>query len=1175
MKLKLIRTIVMLSKYTVYGLLFQALFANFLLASSGTAQKSVSVREAVVSLNPGDFKIEEIFDLIENRSDYRFAMDNSDLKAVLEQSVQITGKERNLSDVLIKISKQSKLRFRQINDNITVKKIEEPWQATPDEVMVVVDVEVSGQIIDENGQGLPGASVVVKGGTHGTTSDLDGNFSITVDESAILIVSFVGYTSKEIPVGNSTQINVQLLPDSRQLSEIVVTAFGIEKEKKALGYATQELDGEGFTEARETNIVNKLAGKVAGVQVTNIPNGAGGSARVVIRGNSSIAGNDAPLYVVDGIPIDNQNTDPAHYASGGVDYGDGIGGINPDDVETLTVLKGPNAAALYGSRAANGVILITTKSGKSRKGIGVSINSNVTFDYLATLPTFQNKFTMGYDPDLPVLDSTTINGTRYAILDGRRWASWGPALEGQVVAHWADPTKTMTMNPQPIDNVEDFFDTGVTTTNTIALTGGNEKANIRFSVSDMHNKGLIPGSTFERQTLNLRGRANITDRLSIDSKVNYVHQKGHNRPELGASSANPMSAIIQLARHIELDDIKSYKDDQGNPIFYTNRMENPYWTINEIVNDDERNRIIGFVSLRYKLNDWLSIQARTGTDFYTDNRFTRRAIGTRSARTGSVSNYTWYITENNSDILLLGDKDLSDNFSLSFTLGANHLYAGREVTGASGTNLRTPGLYHINNANEVMPRYQKVERELNAVFGTAQIAYKNFLFLDVAGRNDWSSVLGINNYSFFYPSVSSSFAFTDAFEINSEVLTFGKIRAGYAEVGNGSDPYLTSIGYVNSIQTINGQGMASVQNRVPNPNLKNELTKSYEFGADMRFFSNRIGIDFTYYNASARNQILPVNISSATGFGTMVINAGEITNEGVELMLNATPIDLQNNFRWNVNFNFSKNKSKVVSLADGIETHELSRDRWGTIEARPGEDFGNIVGWVYKRNEKGEKLLDGMGSYQRDGNTTHILGNIQPDWLAGLTNQFSYKGVTVSALIDIKMGGEILSGTKYIQAARGTGRFTTDDVYKNEEGLWVGVADGVMENDYYVDDGSGNQVLHLAAGERSDIELPRWFLAGQWTRRDIIEEFVLDASYVSLREVTLEYSFPKSLLSKLPFTNVKLAVVGRNLAYLVEHMEGLGITPEAAFNTQSGSQGSESYTSPSTRSIGFNVKLDF
>ncbi|WP_422350980.1 SusC/RagA family TonB-linked outer membrane protein [Flagellimonas sp.] len=1034
---------------------------------------------------------------------------------------------------------------------------------------------VTGTVVDENGTPLPGVNIIVEGTTNGTLTDFDGNFEISVAQGGTLQVSYVGMKTKLVSVGASDVINVVLEEDTNQLDEVVVSALGLKRQKRAIGYATQELEGEGFTKARETNIVNSLAGKVAGVQVTNIPNGAGGSSRVVIRGNSSISGNDAPLYVVDGVPIDNQTTDRADYAAGGVDYGDGISGINPDDVESLTVLKGPNAAALYGARAANGVILITTKSGAFNQGLGISVNSNVTIDQLATLPTFQNQFMMGFDPDVPTNGTTVIDGVEYGILDGRRIASWGPALEGQLVADSTDPTRVIAMTAQPANNLESFFRTGVTLTNTVAVTGGNEKANLRVSVSDLKNEGLVPNSTYDRQTFNFRGKARINDKLSVDTKVNYIHHEGVNRPRAGASSSNMMSSFIQIARHVDLEDMKNYRNPDGSPRFYTPRFENPYWTINEVVNEDERDRIIGLVSLKYDMNDWLSIQARTGTDFYTDQRFERRAIGSVSARTGLVSNYTWHVKENNSDILFMANKDFSNNLSGSLNVGASRLHASREVTGSRGVGLRSPGLYFISNANEVTPRYDKVEREMNSVYMAGQLAYKNFLFLDVTARNDWSSVLGMNNYSFFYPSASTSFVFTDAFKMDSNFLNFGKLRAGYAEVGNDSDPYLTSYGYVNSIETINGQGQVGIQGRIPNPDLKNELTKSYEFGANLQFFNNRVGIDFTYYNSSTENQILPVNISSGTGFNSMVINAGEITNEGVELLFNVTPIKLNNGFQWDMTFNFAKNKSKVVSLVDGIDTHEMSRDRWGTIEARPGEDFGNIVGTYYKRNENGEKLLDAFGRYQRDGNNTRILGNIQPDWIGGLNNRFTYKGLTLSTLIDIKMGGNLLSGTKYIQAARGTGKFTTDGIYRNEEGLWVGISDGVLENDYYIDDGAGGQVLHLRAGEKSDIELPRHFLAGQWTRGDIIEEFVLDASYIMLREVSLEYALPKKWLRKTPFQTVRLAAVGRNLFYIEEHMQGLGITPESAFNTASGSQGSESYTAPSARSYGFNLNLTF
>ncbi|SHJ96675.1 TonB-linked outer membrane protein, SusC/RagA family [Pseudozobellia thermophila] len=1038
------------------------------------------------------------------------------------------------------------------------------------------DLTVAGVVTDMDGVPLPGVSIVEVGTVNGTQTDFDGSYSIEVAVGSELRFSYLGMKTETRTVQSSNVLNIKMQEDLNQLSEVIVTALGIEKSKKALGYSAQEIDGDAFSEARETNIASSLAGKVAGVQVSNIATGAGGSSRVVIRGNSSISGNDAPLYVVDGIPIDNQNIDPADYAAGGVDYGDGISGINPDDVESMTVLKGPNAAALYGARAANGVILITTKTGGSKKkGIGVTFNSNLTSETIATMPTYQNRFGIGYDPSFGASGTTIIDGKEYEVLDPNQWQSWGPELNGQIVADWEDPTKTFAMVPQPSDNIRNFFQSGFTATNTVSFSSGDEKANMRLSLSNLGNEGIIPGSTYDRQTINFRGFANVTDRFSIDAKVNYIHHKGVNRPGLAASSSNVMSVLIQMPRHIDLDRLKDYKDENGDPFNFTTAFENPYWTINELQNEDERDRVIGFVSMNYKFNDWLNVRARTGTDFYTDERFSRRAIGSRSARTGRVSNYTWHVKENNSDILFTAEDDLSENWSGSLSVGASRLYSKTEVTGALGQSLRVPELYHITNAEQITPRYDKVEREMQSVYAAGQLAYKNYLFLDLTARNDWSSVLGINNYSFFYPSVSTSFVFTDALKLNSNVFSFGKLRAGYAEVGNDSNPYLTTLGYVSNTQTVNGQGQAAIQTQIPNPNLKNELTRSYEFGTDMRFFKNRVGIDFTYYNSSTKNQILPVNISSGTGFNRMVINAGEIQNEGVELLFNVTPIQLKNSFQWDLTLNYAKNKSKVVSLADGIETHIMSQDRWGTIEARPGEDFGNIVGFYYKRNENGEKLLDEYGRYQRDGNNVKILGNIQPDWIAGITNRFSYKGFTLSTLIDIKMGGELLSGTKYIQAARGTGRFTTKGLRQNEDGVWVGVADGVMENDYYVDDGNGNQVLHLAAGERSDIELDRVNLYGMWTRADIIEEFVLDASYISLREINLGYSFSEKLLAKTPFTSARISLVGRNLLYLQEHMDGIGVTPEAAFSSESGSQGSESYTLPSTRSVGVNLNVAF
>ncbi len=1149
---------------------------TFLMVFSTVANTYSQIKK--FNLNVSDYAVNDVLSEIEDNSEFIFIYETGTIDPKLKKTINI--KEETIDKVLDLLFEGTEVVYKIEGRQVLLYKkgsglVSNPFFSNSMQQQKQEDKIITGKIIEEGGLGLPGASVVIKGTTKGTITDVDGNFTLKIpSDDVILEIRFVGYVTQEIPYKGQSVINITLEQDLTGIDEVVVTAFGISKEAKSLGYAAQKVKGEEFSEARETNIASSLAGRVAGVQVTNIATGAGGSSRVVIRGNSSIAGNDAPLYVVDGIPIDNQNLDPAQY-KGGVDYGDGISDINPDDVESMTVLKGPNAAALYGARAANGVILITTKSGKSRKGLGITINSNVTVDNIATAPTFQDKFATGYWSAFATKGTSIIDGVEYPILNNRAYQSWGPAIEGQLVVDWQDPTKVLKLVAQPADNVRNFFQNGYTATNTISFSGGDEKTTMRVSISDLRNKGIIPGSTFNRQSINFRGNTKITDKITIDAKVNYVHHEANNRPNVSASAANVVSPLLNIPRFIDFNRMKNYKDENGNPLNFSPKYENPYWTINEIKNEDERDRIIGFVSLKYDLTDWFSVQARSGTDFYTDERFSRKSKGTRSARTGSVSNYTWHVKENNSDILLFFNKDFSNNLSGTLTLGASHMRASREVTGARGVNLRTPGLYHISNAGEIIPRYAKVEREMNSVFAAGQLAYKDYLFLDVTGRNDWSSVLGMNNYSFFYPSATASFVFTDAFKIDSKTLTFGKVRLGYAEVGNDSNPYLTSFGYVGLTQTVNGRGQAEIQSRIPNPDLKNELTQSYEFGGDIRLFENRVGLDFTYYNSSTKNQILPVNISSATGFSTMVINAGEITNKGFELLVNATPVKLKNSLQWDVTFNFAKNKSKVVSLADGIETHEMSRDRWGTIEARAGEDFGNIVGFAYKRNEDGVKLLDAYGRYQRDGSNVKILGNIQPDWIAGLTNRFSFKGFTLSSLIDFKIGGELLSGTKYILAARGTGRFTAENIWKNDEGLWVGIADGVMENDYYVDDGSGNQVLHLAAGEKSDIELARLNLYGRWTRNDIIEEFVLDASYIMLREVNLSYALPRSILKKTPLASAKFSLVGRNLFYIKEHMQGIGITPEAAFSSASGAQGSESYTLPSTRSFGLNINLGF
>jgi TonB-linked SusC/RagA family outer membrane protein len=1015
---------------------------------------------------------------------------------------------------------------------------------------------VTGTVTDGDNQVLPGTTVLVKGTTTGTTSDVKGNYSLEIPDNAqALVFSFTGFTSQEIQLNGRSQIDVKLLPDANQLSEVVVTAFGIEREKKALGYSVQVVDGGKLTEARESNVANSLKGKVAGLHVNPSSGGPGGSSYVMIRGNSSLTGNGQPLYVVDGVPIDNQTLDGARVDSGR-DYGDGINNINPDDIENVSVLKGPAAASIYGARGSNGVIVITTKKGSRGKGIGVDVNSNITMEKPNVIPTQQNVWGGGYSGNYGSFGSKTVDGVAYSTWPSWLADSWGGKMDGRliIIDRWPEAGPVPYVG-QPSDNIKDFFRTGVTATNTVGVSGGAGVVTYRASVSDMHNKGIIPNTKFERQTVNLRLSADVSPKLFLDGKINYVRQKATNRPQINSYSQNPMTALNLLPRFMSLDRLKTYKKEDGT-MTRVNGSLNPYWTVNELTGYDTRDRVIGFIAAKYRFTNWLSLQARSGTDFYTDIRYEQINQYT-TGENGRVTNTQFFVKEGNSDLLLSANGKLSNKISGMLSLGANHLNRSQEVVGNTGTNLNVPGLYYIGNTRNVTPRQYIVGKQMNSVYFTGQLAYENYLFVDVTGRNDWSSTLGTKNQSFFYPSVASSFVFSDVAKWGKEFLSYGKLRASYAEAGNDASPYQTKAGYtVTSSVTYNDQPFANIRTNIPLTDLKNELTRSYEFGTELRFFQNRMSLDFTYYNSSTVNQILPVEISATTGYDTRLINAGEIRNRGYEIFLSGQPVKAKS-FSWDISLNFSNNKSKVVSLAPNITTLTLMDPGYGaSIQARAGEAFGNIVGYRFLRNENGDKLLTSEGKYQRAADL-EILGKIQPDYLAGLTNTFTYKALSLSALIDVRKGGQILSYSKLNQMAKGTGKFT--EVRENL------VADGVIET------GAGEYT-------KSTIIIPAEdYYAGSGPWNNIGETQVIDADYVALREVTFGYNFKSLFKDSKFFKSARISVVGRNLFYFYRaaQFKEMGISPETAFSTAAAAQGYESVAMPTTRSIGFNLSFSF
>lgn len=1033
----------------------------------------------------------------------------------------------------------------------------------------------------EDGQPLPGANVVVVGQSIGTITGADGTYSLNVPSNATALeFMFVGMESMEIAIGNQTVINAALNLSLVGLEEVVVTALGIERAEKALGFAVQDLGEDELSAAREVNIAGYLTAKVAGVQVSKTASGTGGSSSVTIRGNSSITGSNQPLYVVDGVPIiNNPKSDGGMW--GDNDLGDGIGDINPEDVESMSVLKGPNAAALYGSRGANGVILITTKSGKKSRGVTVEVNSNLSVETLNLFPNYQNKYATGYEGTNlygSLVEIPDGSGEFYETMDTWHGDSWGPPLDGRrtIVDPFVYPedknTRTMVLLPQPEDNVSNFYETGINNSNTVAITGRSDKTSTRLSLGNTTLKGIIPNHKVNKYNVSLRSSSEVSEWLSFDSKINYIHTDGSMRPYLGSSRNNVNRTFATMGRYVPMDWLEEYYNETGTYGRWPGVTLNPYYVVNELKNNDYRDRMLGYASATAKFTNWLSLMGRVGADFYTEYQKQIYPVGDRSYSNGRLTTSMQNNRDINADLLLTANGQLSQDFSGSLSFGASILSQRRDSEYMDARELKAEGVYVVSNATDIRPSSYLWRKEMQSVYFMGQLAYKNYLFLDLTGRNDWSSALGLENQSFFYPSAGLSFVFSDAFSLDEQIFSFGKVRLSWAQVGNDSDPYLTQAGYSSYTTSFLGQGFASKSGTLPLFDLKNELSESWEVGADLRFLQNRIGLDVTYYNGHTTNQILPISVSNASGYSTVVINAGQVSNKGLEAILNLTPVSMDNSFRWDIAFNFAKNTSIVDELADGIDSYQIADHYPNDIYANPGEPYGTIVGYATKKSPDGRYIVNASGSYAREANVS-VLGNITPDWIGGLNNTFSYKGFSANVLIDFVMGGELSSATKYQMTAKGTGKFTeegrrpqdTDDA--GNQLPYVGVLDGVVE----VTDGDGNVIGYEENTQAVDGQT--YWASRAWGGPT--DWFVLDGSYISLREVMLSYRFQPSALENTPFKGIAISLVGRNLLYIQEHMEDMGISPESAPNTSAGYAGIESFAIPTTRTWGVNLKLTF
>ena len=1002
-------------------------------------------------------------------------------------------------------------------------------------------VTVSGKVTgSDDGLGIPSVNVRVKGTTsQGTVSDADGNYEIVTSEGATLVFSFIGYTAKEVVVGNQTTINVVLVPESTALEDVVVTAFGVEKEKKALGYAMTAVGGEEVSTIKAQNPINSLAGKVAGMVVSPGTFGPGSSTRVVIRGNNSLAGNNQPLYVIDGVPMNdsgfgssNSNVASEYSRS---DYGNGIADINPDDIESISVLKGPNAAALYGSRASNGVILITTKTGTSKKGLGVTVNSSYMAQNPMLLPEFQNSYGQG------------TNGV--AGVDSR--SSWGAALDGSSQPYYTGENRPYTAQP---NNIEDFFRTGSTFTNMLAIDGGNQNANVRFSYTNTDAKSILPNSGIKRNNFNLRAFTQLTEKFKLDSKVSYSVTEGKNRAQLGTEGV--VADLYGIPRNIMLSDLENYQNDDLSVRSYFTGAPNPYWTMYNDQNDDVRTRLLAFAKLDYQLTEELSIFGRIGGDITQQRIESVNQYGHWFYGTGRFNYADNKASEVNMDFLMTYNKQFNSNFSLYANFGGNHRVSKSQSETIFGQDFRIPSKATIESANTVVPTYSfERQKEVNSIYASAQLSYQDIVFLDITGRNDWSSTLPEDNRSFFYPSASLSVLLNEVFAMDNSLVNLLKGRVSMAQVGNDTDPFQLQNDYTLDSQPYLGRTSLSNSQILYDEDLKPEQVSTFEAGIEWQMLGNRLYGDFTYYDITSKDLIWGVPVPSSTGYSFYNTNVGELNNKGIELLIGGVPVQTSN-FSWDASFNIAHNKNSLEQLLEDVQSFQFTSTNSGnvTVQATVGGGYGDIYGTTWQRNDQGQLVVNGDGIPQATAEKS-LLGNYQPDWVGGFTNSFTYKNFGLRVLIDARIGGEVYSGAD--AGLDGSGASARTLAYR-DGGV---VVDGVVN--------TGTEANPVWTQNTESITSQQYF--GAYS--GIAEGYVYDQTNIRLRELALTYRIPGATLSNTFLNSASISLVGRNLFFFKKEIENFD--PESSYSTTAFAQGVLYYNLPSVRSIGFNINLSF
>ena len=1137
------------------------------------AMAPIGESKAQVTLKTPNTTLEVVIKKIQKQMNLRFFYDDS-LAKVMVNNIDV--KDEKVQNVLNQLLKGKGISFK-VEDNVVYLRKENAPVAK--EKATDSKRKITGKVLDEAQQPMIGVTVAVKGSTTRAVTDIDGNYQLQTSETApVLQFSYLGYKTKEVKASGKDAITTTMDVDSKALDEVVVTALGIKRDKKMLGYSVQDIKSDALNTTGDPSVVGALSGKVAGLQMNTASTGLGGSTKITIRGNSSLTDNNQPLWIVDGVPFSDNNTSNAS-AYGGYDRGGTSLDINPDDIESISVLKGPNAAALYGSRAGNGVILVTTKKGGNKSGFGVSYNGNFTWSSVSQAIKMQNRFGQG--------SNGAVNYKRNASgdiegLNGE--LSFGPELDGHEEYNWYG-----TKSPYQYtgDKLRDYFKTGFSQFHTVALGNNSEKGHYRLSIGYNDNKGLFKNETLDKLSIDLNAGTVVNKYLSLDGKISLSHMKACNRPLLGLNGE--VAQLLLIPGNVSLRSLEENQSSETqihrNWFGPNQHYSNPYYVRHRYKNSDERWRAFGYYGANINLLDNLKLNAKYSFDYYRTRLQTSDLSLADQAITTGTSTWQEKITtdgmqrgeenhfEHNIQMLLLGNNQLTPKLRVDYSLGGNVMYQKYELFQGGVQNMLNKDVWVYNTGGKLVSGGDNgFNRAMYSVFASAQLAYSEYLSLDLTARNDWSSTLPKGQNSFFYPSASISFMFSDFMKSIDKPLpswvTFAKIRTSLAQVGKDPSPY--NLYNTRKFEFESGIRKPVVNTIKMNDMLKPEIKTSYELGLDMKFLNNRLGFDFTYYYSVTRNQSMLVD--AAAPWSQQWVNAGKILNRGVEMMVYTTPIQTKD-LTFNLNMNFAHNRSIVKELAPGVQRIYFNGDN--NMPVRVGAVVGGKLGDIYannlmKRNDAGQVIVNAQGLPQPatgNGNLEQYLlsnpiGNIQPDLLMSVIPSLTFKGISLTAMFDMRFGGSIMSVSEGMATSVGTSERTLNrGEYKEISGVkdYYMVVPGVKE------DGSINDIPVSAQAYYSTIGIYK-------SQKGYAEEFIHSASYIKLKELSLGYSFPQRMLKKTPFTALKLSFVARNLCFLMKHTPG---NPDGGYDTTMFSQALDFAAVPYTRTFGFSINVGF